>query len=90
LGQRGDPSRLPTARGKVHDGTDSVRLQSCIAEDRAGALDGFDGRRLDVFERVLDIELVPLVAADLVERQHVHALDVAEASSEAGGLGACC
>ena len=43
--------------------------------------------RLDVVERVVEPELLPLVPAHLVERQHVHALDVAEAGGE---LARCC
>ena len=47
---------------------------------------GLGRRRLDVLQRVVEAEPLPLEAAHLVERQHLDALDVAESGRELGDL----
>jgi hypothetical protein len=49
-------------------------------------LRGFGGRRLRLLQMVFDAELLPLEPAHLVERQHLDALDIAEAGRELGDL----
>src|SRR3954469_6081936 len=60
----------------------SVNGQSAAAELLAHALGYFGTWRLDAFERVIEPELAPLVAAHLVEAQDLDALDGLEPGAE--------
>src|SRR5204862_1435686 len=54
----------------------SIGFQARRPEHLHRPRDGLGGRRLRLLEVIADLELVPLVPAHLVERQHFDALDV--------------
>src|SRR4051812_45224190 len=58
--------------------------QSCRPQPREDFFDFFTGRWLGIAQFVIHAELLPLVTAELMKRQHVNALDVAEAGGEIG------
>src|SRR5262245_29018693 len=71
------PGMIPCVR-------ESVDGQSAAAELFAYAFRQLRRRRFDALERIREAELVPLVAAHLVEAQDLDALDTREAGAEVG------
>jgi DNA-binding NarL/FixJ family response regulator len=57
----------------------SIRDQSLGPEPANGLLDGVHGWRIGVFQLIGNPEVLPLEPAELMERQHVDSLDVAQA-----------
>src|SRR5262245_32442379 len=62
----------------------SVDGQPAAAEWAAHAFRQRRIRRLDVFQRILKAQLLPLIPPHLVEAQNLHALDRLQPSTEIG------
>src|SRR5207247_247238 len=77
-------TRFLMARFYVSSSIGSMCDQPRFSEQRTRPLDHLGRCRLDAIQLVVDPEAVPLVPAQLVKRQDVHALHVAEVGRESG------